>query len=166
MLNKILYEGTVMNRVISLAIEQARKTMNQNIGGPFGAAIIDKNGNIISVSSNTVLRDNDPTAHAEVNAIREACKKINSYDLSECILYTTAYPCPMCLSAIIWANIKKIYFGCRAQDAEKIGFRDDFIYRFIENKCQNGEVLEMYELDREECLQLFKEYSEQSKTIY
>ena len=98
-----------MNRVISLAIEQARKTMNQNIGGPFGAAIIDKDGNIISVSSNTVLRDNDPTAHAEVNAIREACKKINSYDLSECILYTTAYPCPMCLSAIIWANIKKIF---------------------------------------------------------
>lgn len=155
-----------MNELISLAIEQARKTMNQNIGGPFGAAIIDKNGQILSVASNSVLRDKDPTAHAEVNAIREACQKVNSYDLSDCVLYTTAYPCPMCLSAIIWANIKKVYFGCTPQDAEKIGFRDDFIYRFIENKCQDGEIMSIQELDRQECLELFKEYAQKNKTIY
>lgn len=155
-----------MNEFLLKAIEQARKTMNENIGGPFGAVIIDKNGDILSVSSNSVLRDNDPTAHAEINAIREACKKINSYDLSDCILYTTAYPCPMCLSAIIWANIKKVYFGCRPEDAEKIGFRDDFIYKFIENKSKDKNILDIYELDREECLQLFEEYSKKKKTIY
>lgn len=155
-----------MNEFLLKAIEQARKTMNENIGGPFGAVIIDKNGDILSVSSNSVLRDNDPTAHAEINAIREACKKINSYDLSDCILYTTAYPCPMCLSAIIWANIKKVYFGCRPEDAEKIGFRDDFIYKFIENKSKDKNILDIYELDREECLQLFEEYSRKKKTIY
>lgn len=155
-----------MNEFLLKAIEQARKTMNEDIGGPFGAVIIDKNGDILSVSSNSVLRDNDPTAHAEINAIREACKKINSYDLSDCILYTTAYPCPMCLSAIIWANIKKVYFGCRPEDAEKIGFRDDFIYKFIENKSKDKNILDIYELNREECLQLFEEYSKKKKTIY
>ena len=155
-----------MNEILSKAIERARQTMKQNIGGPFGAAIIDAEGNILAVSSNSVLRDNDPTAHAEVNAIREACRKLESYDLSGCVLYTTAYPCPMCLSAIIWANIKKVYFGCRAQDAEAIGFRDDFIYRFIENKCTDKSVMEIAELDREECLQLFNEYQKENKTIY
>lgn len=155
-----------MNEILSKAIERARQTMKQNIGGPFGAAIIDAEGNILSVSSNSVLRDNDPTAHAEVNAIREACRKLESYDLSGCVLYTTAYPCPMCLSAIIWANIKKVYFGCRPQDAEAIGFRDDFIYRFIENKCTDKSVMEIAELDREECLQLFNEYQKENKTIY
>lgn len=155
-----------MNKVLQAAIERARETMRANIGGPFGAAIIDSDGNILSVSSNSVLRDKDPTAHAEMNAIREACKVINSYDLSGCVLYTTAYPCPMCLSAIIWANIKKVYFGCRPYDAEKIGFRDDFIYRFIESKCQDKSVMEMCELDRSECLKLFQEYQANNKTIY
>lgn len=155
-----------MNEILSKAVERARQTMKQNFGGPFGAAIIDENGNVLAVSSNSVLRDNDPTAHAEVNAIREACRQLKSYDLSGCVLYTTAYPCPMCLSAIIWANIKKVYFGCRPQDAEAIGFRDDFIYRFIENKCADKEVMELFELDRDECLKLFEEYQRENKTIY
>lgn len=155
-----------MNEILSKAVERARQTMEQNIGGPFGAAIIDVEGNILAVSSNSVLRDNDPTAHAEVNAIREACRKLGSYDLSGCVLYTTAYPCPMCLAAIIWANIKKVYFGCRPQDAEAIGFRDDFIYRFIESKCSDKAIMELSELNREECLQLFAEYQKEHKTIY
>ena len=155
-----------MNEILRLAMEQARKTMNENIGGPFGAAVIAENGEILAVTSNSVLRDNDPTAHAEVNAIRTACKKIGSYDLGGCVLYTTAYPCPMCLSAIIWANIKKVYFGCRPEDAEHIGFRDDFIYRYIENKCNDKSVLDMVELDRTDCLKLFEEYQQKSKTIY
>ncbi len=155
-----------MNEILRLAMEQARKTMNENIGGPFGAAVIAANGEILAVTSNSVLRDNDPTAHAEVNAIRTACKKIGSYDLSGCVLYTTAYPCPMCLSAIIWANIKKVYFGCRPEDAEHIGFRDDFMYRFIEDKCKDKSVLDMAELDRDDCLKLFEEYSKKNKTIY
>lgn len=155
-----------MNEILRLAMEQARKTMNENIGGPFGAAVISETGEILAVTSNSVLRDNDPTAHAEVNAIRAACKKIGSYDLGGCVLYTTAYPCPMCLSAIIWANIKKVYFGCRPEDAEHIGFRDDFIYRYIENKCNDKSVLDMVELDRADCLKLFEEYQQKSKTIY
>ncbi len=155
-----------MNEILRLAMEQARKTMNENIGGPFGAAVIAEDGEILAVTSNSVLRDNDPTAHAEVNAIRAACKKIGSYDLSGCVLYTTAYPCPMCLSAIIWANIKKVYFGCRPEDAEHIGFRDDFMYRFIEAECRDKSVLDMAELDRADCLKLFEEYQQKAKTIY
>lgn len=155
-----------MNKILQAAIEQARQTMNQGIGGPFGAAVIDENGNILAVSSNSVLKDKDPTAHAEVNAIRAACRQRGNYDLSGCVLYTTAYPCPMCLAAIIWANIKKVYFGCRPCDAEAIGFRDDYIYRFIEGKCTDKSVMEITELDRDECLQLFDEYRQKKKTIY
>ena len=155
-----------MNEILEKALQLARQTMMDNIGGPFGAAVISEKGDILCVTSNSVLRDKDPTAHAEVNAIRAACKKIGSYDLSGCVLYTTAYPCPMCLSAIIWANIKKVYFGCRAQDAEEIGFRDDFIYRFIENKCRDNQVMELVELDRDDCLRLFDAYKQMQKTIY
>ena len=114
------------------AFEEARETMNTNHGGPFGSAIVDKNGEIISVASNTVLKDHNPTAHGEINAIIKAGQKLGTHDLSGCVLYTTAYPCPMCLSAIIWANIKKVYYGCETKDAEKVGFRDDFIYEFYQ----------------------------------
>jgi hypothetical protein len=85
------------------AVEKARETMHQNLGGPFGALLVDHLGEVF-VDSNTVLGSNDPTAHAEVNVIRQACKKKGTHDLSGCILYTTCYPCPMCLSACIWAN--------------------------------------------------------------
>ena len=153
------------NEAMMMAIERARETMNKNFGGPFGAAIVDANGEIV-VASNSVLRDNDPTAHAEVNAIREACKKLGTYDLSGYVLYATGHPCPMCMSAIIWANIKKVYFGCTPEDAEKIGFRDDFIYRFINDGCTDKGVMEIIPHEREACLELFKEYSEKEKTIY
>ena len=155
-----------MNEIMKLAIDKARETMNKNYGGPFGSAIINQDGEIIVVTSNSVLKDNDPTAHAEVNAIREACKKLNTSDLSEYILYATGYPCPMCLSAIIWANIKKVYFGCLPEDAEKIGFRDDFIYRFINDKCSDKSVLDILQIDREECIKLFDEYKNSGKIIY
>lgn len=154
------------NEAMMMAIERARETMNKNFGGPFGAAIVDANGKIVVVSSNSVLRDNDPTAHAEVNAIREACKKLGTYDLSGYVLYATGHPCPMCMSSIIWANIKKVYFGCTPEDAEKIGFRDDFIYRFINDGCTDKGVMEIIPHEREACLELFKEYSEKEKTIY
>ena len=154
------------NEAMMMAIERARETMNKNFGGPFGAAIVDANGEIVVVSSNSVLRDNDPTAHAEVNAIREACKKLGTYDLSGYVLYATGHPCPMCMSAIIWAYIKKVYFGCTPEDAEKIGFRDDFIYRFINDGCTDKGVMEIIPHEREACLELFKEYSEKEKTIY
>ena len=151
---------------MGMAIEQARRTMNENIGGPFGAAILDAEGNVIAVNSNRVLCDHDPTAHAEVTAIREACKKLGTHDLSGCVMYATGYPCPMCLGAMIWANIKKCYYGCKPTDAEAIGFRDDFIYRFIKDDCKDVEILEFTEAQREQCLKLFEEYHEKEKELY
>ena len=155
-----------MSKPMLLAVEQARKTMNEGIGGPFGAAIVDSQGNIIAVNSNRVLCDHDPTAHAEITAIREACKKLGTHDLSGCVMYATGYPCPMCLGAMIWANIKKCYYGVTPADAEKIGFRDDFIYRFIEGGCKDANILEFTEDERERCLELFEEYHEKEKEIY
>lgn len=156
------------NKFMKKGIKKAFDTMSQNIGGPFGAVIV-KNNKIISVASNSVLKTNDPTAHAEINAIRKAGKKLKTYDLKGCELYATGYPCPMCLSAIIWSNISKVYFGCNPKDAENIGFRDDFIYEYIvslRNNNENKKLLSLIELDRNDCLELFKEYSKQQKIIY
>lgn len=152
--------------LMQLAIDEARRTMNLNFGGPFGALIIDGNGNIIAIASNSVLKDHDPTAHAEMNAIRKAAKRLQTHDLSNCILYTTAYPCPMCLGAIIWANIKKVYYGCEAKDADEIGFRDDFIYKFIEGKQQDINILDLTQQERNNCLTLFTEYISKNKELY
>ena len=116
-----------MNEFMKVAIDLSN---DNKCGGPFGACIV-KNGKIIGKASNRVIKNNDPTAHAEIEAIREACKTINSYDLSGCELYTSCYPCPMCLSAIIWANIKKVYYANTKDDASDIGFKDDAIYDFI-----------------------------------
>ena len=145
------------------AIDEARRTMKLNYGGPFGAMIV-KDNKIIVVASNTVLKDNDPTAHAEINAIRKASKVLNTYDLSGCTLYTTGYPCPMCLSAIIWSNIKEVYYGTNLEDAENIGFRDEFIYDYIKGK--NKDILRLKNFEHDECLKLFKEYYENNKEIY
>lgn len=153
-----------MNDIMKLGIEEARKTINENKGGPFGAVITDSNGKVISVASNRVLEDCDATAHAEVMAIRKAGKVLGTYDLSGCTLYATGYPCPMCLSAIIWANIKKVYYGTNLKDAEDIGFRDDFIYNYIKNK--DNDILDLIELSRDDCLSLFREYQDKNKKIY
>ena len=118
--------------IMKLGIEEAMQTMREGLGGPFGAVIV-KDNEVIAVASNTVLGSHDPTAHAEINAIRMASKRLQSHDLSGCVLYATGYPCPMCLAAILWANIKKVYYGTNLEDAKKIGFRDDFIYRFIKD---------------------------------
>lgn len=145
-----------MNEYMKMAKDQAEKGMKSNEGGPFGAVITDKDGNIISVANNQVLKNNDPTAHAEVQAIREACKKLNTHDLSGYILYTSCEPCPMCLSAIIWANIKHVVYACTKEDAAEIGFRDDMIYSYL-----NGEIndlLDMQQTDQKECKELFEEY--------
>ena len=150
--------------MMELGIEEARKTMNENLGGPFGAVITDSNDNVIAVASNTVLGSHDPTAHAEVNAIRKAGQILKTHDLTGCKIYATGYPCPMCLSAIIWSNIKEVYYGTNLSDAEEIGFRDDFIYRYLMKK--DSDTLELLELDRDECLELFKEYKEKNKEIY
>jgi guanine deaminase len=161
-----MIKKTTIAIAMKKAIKQAHKTMNQNIGGPFGAAIIDKDGRLIAVSSNTVLQSHDPTAHAEMNAIRIAGEKKKTHDLTGCTLITTAFPCPMCLGAIVWANIKQVTYGCTSQDAEAIGFRDDFIYQLINNGFQNKNVITLAEKHRKECLTLFEEYKLKAKTIY
>ena len=153
-----------MNKYMYLAKMAAQKGMNANEGGPFGAVITNENGDVISIGNNQVLKDNDPTAHAEIVAIRQACKKINNYDLSKCNLYTSCQPCPMCLSAIIWANIKNVYFGCTKEDAGKIGFRDDIIYDYLKDK--NIKLLNLEQLDRDECISVFEEYKKENKVIY
>ena len=112
------------------AIDEAEKNLLTNDGGPFGAVIV-KDGKIIARGHNEVLKNNDPTCHAEMQTIRAACEALGTFDLSGCELYTSCYPCPMCLSATIWANIKVVYYGNTAKDAADIGFRDDYIYDFI-----------------------------------
>ena len=158
-----------MNRYIEVAKELAEENLVTNDGGPFGACVV-KNGKIIGKGSNSVIKDNDPTAHAEINAIRNACKNINSYDLDGCELYTTSYPCPMCLSAIIWSNIKSVYYGNTKEDAEEIGFRDDFIYEYIKNLEEDKmdkSVLNLRTIDREETIELFEKFkNKEDKTIY
>ena len=153
-----------MKDIMKMAIDEARGTMNENKGGPFGAAITDKEGNVIAVASNLVLESHDPTAHAEIMAIRRASEKLGTHDLSDCILYATGYPCPMCLSAIIWANIKEVYYGTNLKEAEEIGFRDDFIYNYL--KGDNKESLKLTNICHDECLNLFKEYQDNNKEIY
>ena len=156
-----------MNEYMKNAQELANRNLKTNAGGPFGACIV-KNGEIIGKGSNKVLESNDPTAHAEIMAIREACKKINSYNLKDCILYTTCYPCPMCLSAIIWSNIKKVYYGNTKEDASKIGFRDDFIYEYIQNLSedeQDKKVLELIQIDRNKTIEEFNEFAKKEDKI-
>ena len=133
-------------------------------GGPFGAVIVNKNGEIISKANNKVIINNDPTAHAEIVAIRQACQKLNTYDLSNCVLYTSCEPCPMCLSAIIWANIKEVYYACTKKDAAQIGFRDDAIYEYL--KGNNNELIKLNTIDREQCIEVFEEYNRENKTRY
>ena len=153
-----------MNEYMKIAKKLSEENLKTNAGGPFGACIV-KDGKIIGRGSNHVLANNDPTAHAEVMAIRDACKNINSYDLTDCELYTSCYPCPMCLSAIIWANIKKVYYGNTSLDAANIGFRDEFIYEYLANK--DKKVLDLECIDREETIKVFEEYSKkEDKTIY
>ena len=153
-----------MNKFMKIAKENADKGICKNEGGPFGAVIVDKNGNIISNGNNKVLIEKDPTAHAEVTAIREACKRLNTYDLSDYILYTSCEPCPMCLSAIIWANIKEVYYGCTKEDAAEIGFRDEAIYDFIKEKDKT--LLNLKQIDQEECIKTFEEYKKNNGVIY
>lgn len=150
--------------IMNLAIAKARENMNNNLGGPFGAAIT-RNGKLITVTSNTVLESHDPTCHAEVNAIREAGKILQTHDLSDCELYATGYPCPMCLGAIVWANIKTVYYGSNLQDATAIGFRDELFYDLI--KANNlKEILNLQELDHEACVKLLQEYNTNNKEMY
>ncbi len=150
-----------MNEFMKIANEEALENQKHNFehGGPFGAVIV-KDGKIIAQAHNTVLKDCDPTAHAEINVIRKAGTVLETNDLSGCILYTSCYPCPMCLSAIIWANIKTVYYGNTKEDAANIGFRDDYIYSII-NQADNS--LNLINIDRSETIKLFEVFRKKPK---
>lgn len=154
---------------MELAKDLSDQNLLTNNGGPFGAVIV-KDDIIVGVGNNHVLKNNDPTAHAEVMAIRDACKNLNTYDLTGCVLYTSCYPCPMCLSAIIWANIKTIYYGNTKEDAADIGFRDDFIYNYIyslKDENSNNNTLTTIPMDRDQTIKSFNKFKEKlDKIIY
>ena len=153
-----------MNKYMELAKNASLEGIKNNEGGPFGAVIVDSDGKVIALGHNRVLATCDPTAHAEVETIRAACKALKTHDLSGCTLYTSCEPCPMCLSASIWANIETIYYGCTRKDAGKIGFRDDMIYNFLEGK--NKKIVNLISLDREACLESFETYKQGKGIIY
>ena len=147
-----------MNEAIQMSQESVK-----NGGGPFGAVIV-KNDKIIAKASNNVTQENDPTAHAEVTAIRSAAKKLNTFNLSSCEIYTSCEPCPMCLGAIYWARLDKIYFANTKADAKDIGFDDSFIYKEIELPVDKRSIPNI-QIMRHEALKVFKEWEEKEDKI-
>ena len=143
-----------MNKYMKMAIAEARRGIRLGHGGPFGAVIV-KDGFVVGKGHNQVVKNNDPTCHGEIMAIHKACKKLGTFDLSGCELYTTGEPCPMCMSAILWANIDKVYYGCNILDTEDIGFRDKKFYEMQQIDARKQFV---HELDRKQCLKLYGEY--------
>ncbi len=139
-----------MNKFMKEAIKEATKGIECGHGGPFGCVIV-KDNKIIARGHNEVLKRNDATCHGEMVALRKAMKKLNTFDLSGTSLYTTGEPCPMCMGAILWSNISKVYYGCTTIDTEIIGFRDEAFYNF-----DRSTFLE--EIDRDECLKLYEKY--------
>lgn len=151
-----------MNKYMKEAITEAKINEDTNFknGGPFGAIIV-KDNDIIATSHNTVIEDSDPTAHAEINVIRKAAQILKTHDLSGCTLYTTCFPCSMCLSAIVWANIKEVYYGNTKEDAEDIGFRDNQIYELI-NNLNSSKTINFTQIDREETIKTFNSFKNNS----
>ncbi len=153
-----------MNEFMKEAIEEARKGILADEGGPFGSVIV-KDGEIVGRGHNQVVLENDCTCHGEMQAIRAASKTLGTFDLSGCEIYTTGEPCPMCLSACLWANIGKVYYGCTLADNEAIGFRDKKFDSLFGGREKFG--LFLHETDRAECLDLFEEYRRlKNKTNY
>ena len=160
----------MMNEISKLAMDKAIEQSKYNLkndyqaGGPFGAVIV-KNGKILSEAHNTVVESCDATAHAEINAIRKASKKLQTHDLEGCILYTSAEPCPMCLSAIIWANIKEVYYANTKDDADDIGFRDDKIYEYLDGKQKR--MLKMHHIKSDKAKEVFNNFEKiEEREIY
>lgn len=180
------------NTYMQAALQEAYAGIAAHEGGPFGSVVV-KDGVIVGRGHNQVLALHDPTCHGEMQAIRDACKQLATHDLSECELYTTAEPCPMCLGAIMWANITTVYYGCNRVDSAEIGFRDDAFYQYIEGQgaeirraenqqtkdhsgassCAEHQDIEtktnavnLIEIDREACLTLFKDYQSSTAERY
>ncbi|MBR1463290.1 MAG: nucleoside deaminase [Prevotella sp.] len=149
-----------MRMAIQLAIDNVK-----NGGGPFGAVIV-KDGEVVATGVNRVTANHDPTAHAEVSAIREACAKLKTFELDGCTIYTSCEPCPMCLGAIYWAHIDHVFCGCNQHDADEIGFSDEFIYKELEKPNDGRKLVQQFIL-HEEALAAFKAWNDkEDKTLY
>ena len=152
-----------MNKFIKLSVEEAFKGMRAEDGGPFGA-VITKDGEVIAVGHNQVIKTNDPTAHAEIVAIRKATKLLGRFDLSDCEIYSSCEPCPMCFAAIHWAKMKTLYFAANRKDAANIGFDDQYIYDVIEGKDVPEQVT-IIKIDRDESLGPFEEWQKKNDKV-
>lgn len=150
-------------KFMRMAIRVSEGNVKNALGGPFGAVVV-KDGKMIAKSANKVTTTLDPTAHAEVSAIRMACKKLKTYDLSGCIIYTSCEPCPMCLSAIYWAHIDKIFYANTKQDAHLIGFDDQFIYDEIALPM-NRRKLTIHQILRDEAQAAFRLWDQSDMKI-
>jgi len=147
---------------MALAVNEACSGVSKNHGGPFGAVITCK-GKVVAKSHNIVVSSHDPTAHAEIAAIRLASKKLKRFNLSDCVIYSTCEPCPMCMSALMWARIKKVYYGCTKEDAENIGFDDKKFYNAIHVVKKIPSIM----MHRKECLEIFKLWKKKNdKVVY
>ncbi|MCX7544143.1 nucleoside deaminase [Marinicella gelatinilytica] len=145
------------------AIELAREGMDAGAGGPFGSVVV-RNGEIIAEGYNRVTSDNDPTAHAEVTAIREACQKLGTFQLNDCEIYTSCEPCPMCLGAIYWARPKVVYYACTREDAAAIDFDDQLIYDEIDAGIDNRQI-PFKQMQQSEALSVFKAWQDKTDKI-
>lgn len=145
------------------AIAVARQGMNDDKGGPFGAVVV-RNDEIIAEACNRVSSSNDPTAHAEIEVIRKACHKLGTFQLSDCIIYTSCEPCPMCFGAIYWAHIKAVYYGCTKEDAASIDFDDQFIYDELE-KAQENQSIPFVKMMQSEANEVFKEWEQKANKV-
>ncbi len=153
------------NKVMQLAIQSALTGIQNKEGGPFGACVA-QGTKIISVAHNTVLKDRDPTCHAEMNAIRQACKKLGTHSLEGYELYTTAEPCPMCLSAIYWARLDKIHVGVERDIAAKYGFDDAKFYEQVATEPKYREISQSFGVMGQECEHVFSHWKELEGEIY
>lgn len=161
--SKLQQVAEAQSEFMQIAIQEAREGISNGDGGPFGTAIV-RDGVLIASGHNHVLAYNDPTCHGEVDAIRKACKRLGTFDLTGCELYTTGEPCHMCLCACMWAKISKIYYGCTIADNEIIGFRDNKFDQIFGGRDKLGDY--MTEIDREACLRLFQDYSKMDAPKY
>ncbi|MGE0119970.1 MAG: nucleoside deaminase [Dongiaceae bacterium] len=149
----------LMRRAVALSAEK----MRAGFGGPFGA-VVARHGAVIAEGFNQVLSDSDPTAHAEVVAIREACRQLGSFSLQGCEMYTSCEPCPMCLGAIYWARLDRVYYANTRTDAAAIGFDDDHIYRELDRPIE-GRTVPFIRLESEEARRIFQEWLEKPDKI-
>ena len=157
--------GTYQEKFMQLAIKEARTSVRRRDGGPFGAVVV-KNGKVVASGHNHVLKNNDSTRHGEIDAIRKAERKLRTYDLSGCEIYTTGEPCPMCLSALYWAGVERIFYGNTKEDAKAINFDDSFIYDQIALDYSERSI-PCINIMREQALAGFKAWSDkEDKVLY